>query len=47
MRGCRWLLVILRGRDDAYWAGHYGCKFAGPELTFGCFPEREAGTPQA
>ena len=35
VRGCRWALVVLRGTDVPNWAGHYGCKFAGPQLTFG------------
>ena len=32
---CRWAIVLLRGRSEPYWYGHYGCKFAGPQLTFG------------
>ena len=32
---CRWATVILRGMEVPMRHGHYGCKFAGPQLTFG------------
>lgn len=33
--GVRRAIIVLRGKDDAFWAGHYGAKFAAPELHFG------------
>jgi hypothetical protein len=33
-RGARRALVFLRGRDTAFWAGHYGAKWAAPSLRF-------------
>lgn len=33
--GVRRALVVLRGKDGRFWAGHYGSKFAAPELLFG------------
>jgi len=32
--GARRVVVVLGGRDPAFWAGHYGPKFRAPELTF-------------
>lgn len=31
-RGVRRALVVLRGADTQFWAGHYGAKFAAPRL---------------
>ena len=33
--GTRRALLVLGGRDTRFWAGHYGAKFAAPELVFG------------
>jgi hypothetical protein len=33
--GVRRAIVVLRGKDERFWAGHYGCKYAAPELHFG------------
>ena len=32
--GVRRALVVLRGREERYWAGHYGAKFSAPALRF-------------
>ena len=34
--------MILRGRSTLDLAGPLGCKFAGPQLTFGSFDKGEA-----
>ena len=44
-RPARRALVYLRGRDTAFWAGHYGSKFAGPSLRF--VPEGGMGPEEA
>ena len=28
-------IIVLRGKDEPFWAGSYGAKFAAPELHFG------------
>ena len=28
-------IIVLKGKDEPWWAGHYGAKFAAPELHFG------------
>ena len=33
-KGCRTAVVLLSGRDQNFWAGHYGAKFTSAELTF-------------
>jgi hypothetical protein len=33
--GVRRALVVLRGKDEQFWAGFYGSKFSAPELHFG------------
>ncbi len=33
--GVRRALIVLRGKDEPFWAGWYGAKFAAPELHFG------------
>ncbi|EIE27682.1 hypothetical protein COCSUDRAFT_64332 [Coccomyxa subellipsoidea C-169] len=33
--GVRRAILVLRGKDDRFWAGHYGSKFSAPELYFG------------
>ena len=33
--GIRRAIIVLKGKDEPWWAGHYGAKFAAPELHFG------------
>ncbi|KAK9917242.1 hypothetical protein WJX75_002224 [Coccomyxa subellipsoidea] len=33
--GVRRAILVLRGKDERFWAGHYGSKFSAPELYFG------------
>ena len=47
-RGSRRALVVLGGRDARFWAGHYGAKYAAPELTFDLRrPQEEEGGGRA
>ncbi|BDA48500.1 probable f-box only protein 6 [Coccomyxa sp. Obi] len=34
-KGVRRAILVLRGKDEQFWAGHYGSKFSAPELHFG------------
>ena len=46
--GARCAVVVLRGRDRRFWAGHWGAKLAAPTLRFLAPEELEAlGPPEA